>query len=155
MILKISILSGLLAFGAFAHEGHETPGALPPAPHGGKVGAAECDPSMKDHSKEKYEVFLEAKVVGSVLNIYPLGLGGDSTKVFKTLKPSDTLKISELKIEFPRSKKTLNVPAKTLEDRWEVALENATERRFLVHAKVLDNHGGNSETKTAKIQVER
>lgn len=94
----------LLAFAltgaiATAHEGHETPGALPPAPNGGRM--AEAAHAATDHheGKPEAELFIEAKLEGTKLKLFPHALGPTDMNAFKALKPGTGLTLTELKME--------------------------------------------------------
>ncbi len=158
---------GILILGAslrsLAHEGHDTPGALPPPPHGGRVAeASHSEDHHEDHEeegnheahkdeKEEVELFLEAKLEGTKLKIYPLALEASRSKVFKLLKPSPTLRLSDLKIELPRSKRAFSLKVTSATDFWEAQTGDFKDKRLFVHATLLDDEG----KKVAKIQVEK
>lgn len=136
---------------ANAHEGHDTPGALPTPPNGGKIAEASHASAHAAGEKEEAELFLEGKLEGTMLKIFPHALDATDQSAFKTLKPGAKLTMVDLKLELPRAKKTsvLNVNAK--QDYWESDIGKVTEKRILIYATVLDG----SEKKTAKIQIER
>ncbi len=130
-----------------AHEGHDTPGALPPPPNGGKLAEASHSAPHAGGAEET-EVFLEGKVDGTKLKIYAHALKDNS---FETMNPSSKLVLKELKIEAPRSKKTTSLSPKTGQGFWEADIGQQKERRLLVYVTLLDG----KETKTAKIQIEK
>ena len=159
----------LLAFSlsSSAHEGHDSPGALPPPPNGGRIGAAENpahkekeaheheheEGEGKDHEEEKVEaeLFLEAKLEGTLLKIFPHQLEPERSMVFKSLKPSANLKMEEVKIELPRSRKTYVVPFKVNDDRWEASTGVVKDRRLLIFPTVSEA----GTRKTTRIQIEK
>lgn len=52
--MKLIILSLILSSYIFAHEGHDMPGSMPPAPHGGEVKEAEhAEAGHGHHEKEE------------------------------------------------------------------------------------------------------
>ena len=138
-----------LSLTAYAHEGHDTPGALPPPPNGGRLAELKHDGDDKHaHGAGEAEVFLEGKVEGSKLRIFAHELNGKS---FKTLNPGAELKLDKLEVEAPRSKKKINASAKTNANGWEADISALKERRFVVRATLM---AGN-ERKSATIQVEK
>jgi hypothetical protein len=146
-IFALMIALCLISFNAKAHEGHDTPGALPPPPNGGKLAEAAHSVAHSGGAVEA-EIFLEGKLEGSKLKIFAHALKDSS---FETLKPSANLVMKELKIEAPRAKKTTSLVAKAASGFWEAEIGQQKERRLIVHISLLDG----KETKTAKIQIER
>jgi hypothetical protein len=150
---------------SFAHEGHDSPGALPPPPNGGRIGAAEnpVHKEKEEHEhkegegeehedeKEEAELFLEAKLEGTLLKIYPHLLEPERSMVFKSLKPSANLKMEEVKIELPRSKKTYVVGFKVNDDHWEADTGKVKDRRLLIFPTVSEA----GTRKTTRIQIEK
>ncbi len=146
-ILLIATM-GLLSSTGSAHEGHDTPGALPPPPNGGKLAEAAHEGGHAHGAKEEAEIFVEAKLDGKKLKVFAHALEGST---FKTLSPSASLSLSEVKIEQPRSKKTTVVPVKASGNYWEADIGQVSDRRILVYASLMDG----KEKKTAKIQIEK
>jgi hypothetical protein len=177
-----ALLFGALAFGfqAFAHEGHDMPGALPPPPHGGRVAQAaeiEADDHKgeEDHKGEAHdhegeakedhkgegkaahahgpdeaELFIEAKLSGDELSIYALELK-EGSKTFKSISPSAELTIKEVEVEFPRSKRAEAPTAQVNGDHWATKVQMNKDRRFIAHVKMIQK----GEEKLAKIQIEK
>lgn len=165
--MKSYLLLGLL-FTAFslAHEGHDMPGAMPPAPHGGEVKAAEepegehhhdgKEAKDDDHEKgeahehgEEKEVFFEVVYANKLVKVYPLTLDPKNPKIFSSL-PTKSFSAVEMKIELPREKKTESVKVTVQESHFEIAFDPKKAFRFftLVSGKF------EGEEKKAKIQVE-
>lgn len=131
-----------------AHEGHDVPGALPPAPHGGVIGEAEHK-TAHAHDKNEAEVFLEVKAAGGKLEIYPLLLEASNTATFKTMAATD-FKVDSVKVDYPRTKKSEAVKVTPEANGFTTAFAPKSPGRFLV--TVTGTH--NNEVKVAKLQVE-
>lgn len=135
---------------ALAHEGHDSPGALPAPPHGGKISEA-AHSGKHEGGAEEMELFVEAKLQGTTLKLYALGLDPTNTKTWKALNPSEKLSVTEAKVEMPRSKKIIPVALKAGADSWEAEIGSVKERRIFVHATFVDG----KEKKQTKIQLEK
>lgn len=152
MKLKLTLLAfALMAAMANAHQGHDTPGALPPPPNGGRM--AEAAHTGGDHhgGKPEAELYLEAKLEGTKLKLFPHALGPTDMNAFKALKPGAGLTLTELKMELPRSKKTTILKSSQKDGFWESEIGQLSERRLMIWATVMEG----SEKKTAKIQIEK
>ncbi len=148
--LTMATLLLWVATPAMGHEGHDAPGALPAPPHGGKVAEA-AHTAKHEGGAEERELFAEAKLQGSLLKLYALGLEAENTKVWKALAPSASLTVTEAKIEMPRSKKAVPVTFKAVTDGWEAEVGTLKERRVILHATFLDG----KEKKLTKVQLEK
>lgn len=146
MVLGLSIMVGAWAYG---HEGHDIPGSLPPAPHGGKV--AEVEHEVEPTAKDAQDYYLEAKLEGNQIKIYPLVLDNKNKKIFKAVSPSTDLQMTELKLEMPRAKQAKSLVIKTEGTYWVADVGEIKERRILVHSSISDKN----LKATAKIQIER
>ncbi len=138
-----------LACNAGAHEG-DSPGALPAPPNGGKIAEAIIPGSTSD-AEGVLELYLEAKIDGTKIKIYPLNRDPKNPKVFIAAKPSPQLVLSELKVEQPRSKKTATINPIASTNFWESDIGAVSDRRLIVHATIVDG----KEKKVSKIQLER
>ena len=148
--LFLAALACLALNTAQAHEGHDSPGALPPPPNGGKVAEASHSTAHKGGAEER-ELFAEAKLEGSKLKLFAMGLDPTNTKVWQALVPSDKLSVAEAKIEFPRAKKAVPLNLKATAMGWEADLGSIKEHRLIVNATFMDN----GEKKQTKIQLEK
>lgn len=150
MTKRLFPLLSLLAVStvALAHEGHGVPGALPPPLHGGVIHEAEHKVAHTEDGKE-VELFYEVVYKGKTLEVYPLGLPPENTTMFVPLSPKKDLKNVNLKVEFPRSKKTETLKPSLLDEVLKAELDAKGANRFIVTVNAL--HG--NEEKTAKIQV--
>jgi len=131
-----------------AHEGHDVPGALPPAPHGGVVKEAEHKVAHA-HDKNEAEVFLEVKFGEGKLEIFPLLLEPTNTATFKNMTTAE-FAVSEVKVEYPRTKKTETIKVNAEGNGFSTTFAPKSPGRFFV--LVSGTH--NKEVKTAKLQVE-
>jgi len=122
-----------------AHEGHQLPGAVPPAPHGGK---------LQEATHGKHELFYEVVYQSPILKVYPLTLA-PKADVFISVSPEKFSKII-LKVEIPRKKKMLMAKWHPREDHLEASIDTGGATRFFVH--ISSSYKG--ETKSAKIQLE-
>lgn len=144
--MKIGLVAILFIYstGVLAHGDHSAPGALPFAPHGGKVGVAEDEEGHDEHgmrapgeeSKEHadheehkegeekegaheeaelyFEGVFDAKT--SLLEIYPLTIDPKSPNEFALKSPSKDIADLTVKIEFPRSRKTESIALEIKKD---------------------------------------
>lgn len=135
---------------AYAHEGHDSPGALPPPPNGGKMAEASHAGAHAGGAEER-ELFIEAKLQGSKVLLFAQGLSATNTKVWQALSPGPELKVIEAKIELPRAKRSLPVTLKVNGKGWEGDLSSVKEHRLIVVVDILDG----KEKKTAKVQLEK
>lgn len=148
---KVVILfAALLSLRGFAHEGHGVPGALPPAPHGGVVQEAEHKEKHVHEGKEEAELFFEAVYKGKDLKVYPLALLSGNTNTFSSLSPAKDLSKINLKVEFPRIKKTVTLKFNTNGEAIHSTLDTKGANRFVVHVSA--EHA--KEVKVARIQIE-
>jgi hypothetical protein len=139
----------LLSIPALAHEGHDSPGALPAPPNGGKVAEAEHASAHK--GEESIELFAEAKIQGTKISVFALGLDPKNPKVWKPIAPSSNLVLTDVKVELPRSKKTIVVPIKAEGAKWQGEVGAVKERRLIVLATFMDG----AEKKVARVQLEK
>ena len=149
------VLLILVSFYIFAHEGHETPGAIPPAPNGGVLNEAKHihhgSKKGHDHHKEmKREIFFEGRFVNDGIRIYPLELGPKNFKVFTELKTSQFKNI-KFKIMDARKNKELEAKVTQDEKSWSLLVKSKRVRRFIVH---IDGLLGEARYQ-AKAQIER
>lgn len=140
----------ILSFPSQAHEGHDTPGALPPAPNGGRVQEAQHKKAHAPDAKEP-ELFFEAVYKDKKLSVYPLSLGPVDMSLFKAVSPKSELQGVTLKVENARSKKVETLTAKITDSAIEAAFDPKDGKRFIVYVSALHN----GEAKDAKIQVEK
>ena len=138
----------------FAHEGHDVPGAIPPAPHGGVISEAKHmhhgSHDHDHHEASKREIFFEGRFNNNQIEIYALELDSKTHKTFITL---DNKKFSKFNVKVidARKKKTLDTDVKLVKKHWTVKITNNRVRRFFV-----DIHGLYDGAKyKARIQVER
>lgn len=152
--MKILLLLSLLSLNAFGHGDHGSPGAIPPAPHGGTLGEAEhihAKSHDHDHGEAtKREVFFEGKIIKNTLHVYALELEPKKMKSFINLKLSD-FKDAKFKLIDARKKKTIKVDFNASKSSWEASIKGHRARRYMVEidAKL---HGARYKT---KLQVER
>lgn len=137
-------LAVLVSVKTVAHEGHDQPGAMPSAPHGGKLKEASGGTNRGSES----ELFFEAVFEDSSLKLYPLTLTDGSA--FKALSPKKDLSNLSVEIEFPRAGKRAKLPVTSGADVLEATVNTRGAKRFLV--LVSATHKG--ETKKTKLQVE-
>lgn len=139
-----------------AHEGHDTPGALPTAPFGGRLGAAEDDGSH-EHSESEHEhedeseIFVEVKLVARSLKIFAHKLEEKDPSTFVRLTPGREVALKSILIEQPREKKSSTVPFTLQADHWEASIASIAAKRLMVHLTLQVG----DETKKAKVQLER
>lgn len=157
-MMKLLLTAGLILLAAvvnvYAHEGDDSPGSLPPPPNGGRIAIAEESHHAEDGKEaheEELELFIEGKLEGTKLKLYPHSLDPAKPMIFGKTQPSATLKLIELKIELPRSKKTYQVRYSVVGDHWEADTGEVKDRRLLLYPTV-DEKG---ERKTARIQIEK
>lgn len=156
---KLLILTLTLAsFNSFSHGDHSTPGAIPSAPHGGVLGEVKHSEDHghkhKHEHKEKknhdnhLEMFFEARVKGEELKLYPLALMNEKEFVPVSL---DKLKMEEVEIELPRSKKSMDLKIQTKGDHFVATLPKFRDRRFILEIE-FEKDGQDHEV---KIQLEK
>ena len=152
LLLMLTLIMTLSLEG---HEGHEEPGAIPPAPHGGVVAEAKHmhEHSQKGHNHKdakKREIFFEGVYKGKTLKIFPLEL---DPKTYKSFLDSDISLYKDVKIKLidPRKKKTYTPKFKIFKNHWNVSLEKVKGRRFIVKIES-SLFGANYKT---ELQVER
>lgn len=153
-ILFASLILFVAAVRVGAHEGDDSPGSLPPPPNGGRIAIAEeahHDEQGEESHEEGLELFLEGKLEGTKLKLYPHSLDPAKPMIFGKIQPSGALKLVELRIELPRSKRTYQVAFTIVGDHWEADTGKVKDRRLLLYPTV-DEKG---ERKTARIQIEK
>lgn len=133
-----------LTMTAAGHEGHDQPGAMPSAPHGGKV--KESTGGTKQGSET--ELFFEAVFEEPSLKLYPLTT--DEHGAFKGLSPKKDLSNSSIEIEFPRAGNRTKTKFTHGADFLEASVATRGAKRFLVIVNA--THKG--ESKKTKLQVE-
>lgn len=101
----VTILTGILltALPSFGHEGHDAPGALPTAPHGGKVKEAMARAGKKSAS----ELFFEVVQEGKKLIVYPIVLTEDG-KDFVPAPKTEVGKIAA-RVKFSKGEKKVDL----------------------------------------------
>jgi len=149
LISSLVLLTVLAPLRLSAHEGHDAPGGLPPAPNGGVVGEASHKVAHAADAAEE-ELFFEVVVQDKTVKVFPLALDPKNTSVYKKLSPSDLAKM-ELKAEFPRTKKTESLKVTAGADAFEAPFDSKGANRFFIHVNATQKN----EVKTAKIQVEK
>lgn len=87
----------------FAHQGHDTPGALPAPLHGGKVKEA----MAKGGKKSASELFFEAAYEDKKLTVYPLVLTADN-KDFEAAPKKEVGKIG-VRVKYSKGEKKLTL----------------------------------------------
>lgn len=145
-----TIILIVLSFSIGAHEGHDVPGALPPAPNGGKLGAAEhVDHKGGDHKHdESKELFFEVVYIKGEIKVYPLELNIKDSKIFaKGSMPKDI----KIKVKYPRSKVTDDVEIKHKDGHVLGLLKKRKDRRFIT----LIEFTNNKEKMLAEVMVEK
>lgn len=150
LIIGLVWLSLVSPFTLVGHEGHNVPGALPPAPHGGVIAeAASVGGHPPAANKDQTELFFEAVYKDKKLSVFALTLEPKNTAAFRTLSVKSDLSAVTMRIENPRSKKTVAVKP-TLGDSLELPYDAVGMHRFLIHLEFV--HG--KEKMKAKIQIE-
>lgn len=139
------LMVALVGSVGMAHEGHDQPGALPSAPHGGKVKEA----TGGTKTGPEAELFFEAVFQEPSLKLYPLTI--DDSGAFKALSPKQDLSKVSVEIEFPRAGKKTKPEVTTGSDLLETTVSTKGATRFMVILSAI--HKG--ESKKAKIQVEK
>ncbi len=166
------VLSGSFYSISFASDGHDhgAPGALPFAPHGGKLGASTHNEAEEKHEEpeeghgenhaheEEAELFFEGAYLANsnTVEIYPLALDPKNPKEFLQKSPTKDFSDIQAKIEFPRSHKFEAITLEIIKDPqkgefWTGKVPFNKDIRFFVHLEV--NEGG--EKKIAKIHLEK
>lgn len=154
--LMLSLVVLITAARVGAHEGHDTPGALPTAPFGGRLGAAEDDESHEHQESEhehegESEIFVEVKLVDRSLKIYAHKLDEKDPSTFVRLMPGREVVLRSVSIEQPREKKNSTVAFTPQTDHWEASIASIAAKRMIVHLTLQ----AEDETKKAKVQLER
>lgn len=148
---QLWLLVAVFSLVSHAHEGHDMPGALPPAPHGGVVKEAGHTGVVQHHGKEETELFFEVVYKGNELSVYPLALPVGKTNIFVPVSPKNALTKIELKVEFPRTKKRETLSAKVDTDAIRASFDSKGANRFILHVAAEYE----KEQKLAKVQIER
>ena len=148
-------LLSLTAWHLHAHEGHDTPGALPTALFGGRLGAAEelgghQEGEEHEHDDES-EIFIELKLDGSTIKIFAHALDPKDPSTFTRLSPGPELTLTTLRIEQPRTKVTGDFRCVQTGDHWETSIAQVTAKRMIAYVTLR----AGAESKQAKIQLER
>lgn len=134
------VITILLTSLSWAHDGHETPGALPLAPHGGVLAEADhihAGSKHHDHSKaNEEEVFFEAVNKKGLIKIYPLELEPKHHKSFKNRKLSLFMK-PKIYVTNPRSKTKFEGQLKANGDHWLLDISSLKGRRFILNLSAL------------------
>lgn len=135
--MKLLIIFLLLAQSIFvlAHGDHATPGAIPPAPHGGALQEAKHKHNHAKHDHKeasKREIFFEAKLDGKELKIYPLEIEPKESKTFLPIKTDD---FTNVKIVVMDARKNKEIESKWYreKDYWPADFSNMKGRRFKIH----------------------
>ena len=136
------LLAALLGVPSFAHEGHNSPGALPAAPHGGKVKEA----MAKGGKKSSKELFFEVVYEDKKVTVYPLVLTSDN-KDFQAAPKNEVGKIG-VRVKYSKGEKKLSLkPASN-------ALETSFDAKGLNWFDVYVSAEHGTEPKEAKIHFE-
>lgn len=150
----LSVFLLLLSFNLFAHEGHDKPGAIPPAPHGGVLAeASHSHNGSKNHdhmvASEK-EIFFEGILKNGKLQIFPLQLDTKNGAVFI---PVGKTEITDMVIIVKDPRKNLIVSKEYSEAKsgWIVDLSEKRGRRFIANITFLLNGAKYKAT----LQIER
>lgn len=147
LLLTVITLSQL----GFAHDGHDIPGALPPAPHGGVVKEAEHTTGHLGKHTDETELFFEVVYANNEIKVYPLALQPNNTKTFVAVAPKTALSNVELKAEVPRTKKVEKLTPTIENDFIKAAFDSKGANRFIVHVGAQYE----KEMKLAKVQIEK
>lgn len=127
-----------------AHEGHEIPGALPPAPNGGVLEEAKQKGALHPSGAR---LFFEATHKEGKLKIYPLLLTKDA---FTPLAPKE-MKDVQVKVELPRKKTSEVLKVSAAGEIFEAPYDSKGVNRFIVHVSAVHDKA----LKTAKLQIEK
>ena len=150
MKLFFSVL--LISFSIIAHEGHEIPGTIPPAPHGGQLGEARHYHDEKKHNhknaKER-EVFFEVVKTKKTLKIYPNELLTKKHVKFIDM-PIKSFSDTSIRLEDARKLTKFRPEFDVQKDHWVVKLDGIKARRLFVGIRT---YFKGSKYK-AKIQLE-
>lgn len=151
---KLLILISLITFNSYAHEGHDVPGALPPAPNGGVIKEAHHahkGSGKHDHKKaSEKEFFFEAIIKNKLLKIYPYVLNPKHFNTFDKQNISDFSGVT-IKLYDPRKKKNYTPKVEVKNDSWELDVSKIKARRLIVNIKAINNKA----VYKVKIQVEK
>lgn len=144
----------LISFNSFSHEGHDEPGAIPPAPHGGIIKEAKHlhhGSHSHDHEKaEEKEIFFEGVYQDNRINVFALELDPKGHKHFLVLNNED-FKNFKVEVIDARKKILLKTSLKQNEKGWSIDISSMRARRFLLNISGVFK----GAKYTAKIQVER
>lgn len=141
--IKTTILFiALFTLNAAAHQGHDAPGALPSAPHGGKVKEA----MVKGGKKSSSELFFEVVYEDKKITVYPLVLTADN-KDFQSAPKKEVGKIG-VRVKFTKGETKLTLKPATN------GLESAFDPKGLNWFDVYVTAEHQSEPKEAKIHIE-
>ena len=147
------VFLAVFSLNTFGHADHSTPGAIPPAPHGGQLGEAKHKhKGSHDHDHKKAserEIFFEILQKGKTLEVFPYEL---DSKDYKSFIELSTEQFSDTKIELfdPRKKKKFKPELRAGKKSWTLSLEKVKARRVFTKIKTFLD-GGKFR---AKIQVE-
>lgn len=136
------LLSLFLAISSSAHEGHDSPGALPAAPHGGKVKEA----MVKGGKKSAGELFFEVTFENKKLTVYPLVLAIDS----KDFEPAPKAEVGKVVIRVKAKSGETKLSLKPTAN----ALESSFDSKGLNWFDVYISAVHKDEPKEAKIHFE-
>lgn len=143
LLIAVSLAMSMSSVRALAHAGHDREG-LPVGLHHGNV---EIIKGIE--TADGMEIYAEATVSEGTLKVYPLTLKKGASE-FTALSPKTELKNIELKVEYPRAKKTEKLSATVKEDSIEAPLIPKEPNRFLVYLSMTYR----SKKGMAKIQFE-
>lgn len=143
LIFAVSLAMSLSAVRALAHAGHDREG-LPIGLHRGNV---EIIKGIE--TADGMEIYAEATVSDGTLKVYLLTLKKGASE-FTAFSTKTELKNVELKVEYPRAKKTEKLSATVKDDSIEASLTPKEPNRFLVHLSTTYR----SKKGMAKIQFE-
>lgn len=148
LVITVAIFSVKPSYG---HEGHDAPGALPPAPNGGRVEEAHHKVEHSEHGEEKEdEFFFEAFYKDKTLKIFPLVLPEKDPSVFRPVSPKELTKVS-VRVEFPRSKRVEIIETQISGESFTGKIDPQKANRFIVYISAFHNN----ELKEAAIQLEK
>ena len=133
---------------AFAHEGHDAPGALPPSPNGGRVKEAEHKEAHAGKEAED-ELFFEASFKAGQIHVWGLVLPSKDRSAFQSVPTNQFSKI-EAFVENPRKKSKEALTLKPDGNGFVANYRSAASGRFLL--KVAAFH--QNDRKEATIQLE-
>jgi len=148
LLVLVLILPGA----TYGHEGgHDVPGALPPAPNGGRVEEAHHKVEHSEHEEEKEdEFFFEALYKDKTLKIFPLYLRAKDPLVFQPAALQEITRMT-VRVENPRTSKSEEIVVQTSGDGFAGKFDPLKANRFIVHVSAFHKN----ELKEAAIQLER